>query len=50
MTNKYNYEVMFDDKSIDVSKEVSLVWSIANSLCGAQVGVKTSWLQIPCRS
>ena len=35
MTNKYNYEVMFDDKSIDVSKEVSLVWSIANSLRGA---------------
>lgn len=22
MTNKYDYEVMFDDQSIDVSKEV----------------------------
>ena len=35
MRDKYFYEVMFDDTSIDVSKEVGLVWSIANSLRGA---------------
>ena len=40
MTDKYNYKVMFDDKSIDVSKEVSLVWSIANSLRGAYTSDK----------
>lgn len=32
MRDKYFYEIMFDDTSIDVSKEVGLVWSIANSL------------------
>lgn len=26
MRDKYFYEVMFDDTSIDVSKEVGLVW------------------------
>ena len=31
MRDKYFYEVMFDDTSIDVSKEVGLVWSIAVS-------------------
>ncbi len=35
MRDKYFYEVMFDDTSIDVSQEVGLVWSIANSLRGA---------------
>lgn len=35
MRDKYFYEVMFDDTSIDVSKEVELVWSVANSLRGA---------------
>ena len=47
MTNKYNYEVMFDDKSIDVSKEVSLVWSIANSLRGAYTSDKYKDVIIP---
>lgn len=28
MRDKYFYEVMFDDTSIDVSKEVGLVWSM----------------------
>jgi len=40
MVEKYNYEVMFDDTSIDVSKEVGLVWSIANSLRGAYTSDK----------
>ncbi len=31
MTNKYNYEVMFDDKSIGVSKEVSLQYFLTNN-------------------
>ena len=39
MRDKYFYEVMFDDTSIDVSKEVGLVWSIANSLRGAGLSV-----------
>ena len=47
MTEKYNYEVMFDDKSIDVSKEVSLVWSIANSLRGAYTSDKYKDVIIP---
>ena len=28
MAKIYNYDVMFDDTSIDVSKEVALVWSM----------------------
>lgn len=40
MKEKYFYEVMFDDTSIDVSKEVGLVWSIANSLRGAYTSDK----------
>lgn len=40
MKDKYFYEVMFDDTSIDVSKEVGLVWSIANSLRGAYTSDK----------
>ena len=40
MRDKYFYEVMFDDTSIDVSKEVGLVWSIANSLRGAYTSDK----------
>lgn len=40
MAKTYNYEVMFDDASIDVSKEVALVWSIANSLRGAYTSDK----------
>lgn len=40
MTDKYFYEVMFDDTSIDVSKEVGLVWSITNSLRGAYTSDK----------
>lgn len=47
MTDKYNYKVMFDDKSIDVSKEVSLVWSIANSLRGAYTSDKYKDVIIP---
>ena len=47
MTDKHNYEVMFDDKSIDVSKEVSLVWSIANSLRGAYTSDKYKDVIIP---
>jgi type I restriction enzyme M protein len=38
---------MFDDKSIDVSKEVSLVWSIANSLRGAYTSDKYKDVIIP---
>ena len=40
MREKYFYEVMFDDTSIDVNKEVGLVWSIANSLRGAYTSDK----------
>ena len=40
MRDKDFYEVMFDDTSIDVSKEVGLVWSIANSLRGAYTSDK----------
>lgn len=40
MAKLYNYDVMFDDTSIDVSKEVALVWSIANSLRGAYTSDK----------
>ena len=47
MNKQYNYEVMFDDKSIDVSKEVSLVWSIANSLRGAYTSDKYKDVIIP---
>lgn len=32
MAKIYNYDVMFDDTSIDVSKEVALVWSITYSI------------------
>lgn len=47
MAKSYNYEVMFDDTSIDVSKEVSLVWSIANSLRGAYTSDKYKEVIIP---
>ena len=47
MAKKYNYEVMFDDTSIDVSKEVGLVWSIANSLRGAYTSDKYKDVIIP---
>lgn len=47
MAEKYNYEVMFDDSSIDVSKEVGLVWSIANSLRGAYTSDKYKEVIIP---
>ena len=47
MVDKYNYEVMFDDTSIDVSKEVGLVWSIANSLRGAYTSDKYKDVIIP---
>ena len=47
MRDKYFYEVMFDDKSIDVSKEVGLVWSIANSLRGAYTSDKYKDVIIP---
>lgn len=47
MNMKYNYEVMFDDTSIDVSKEVGLVWSIANSLRGAYTSDKYKDVIIP---
>ena len=42
MAKLYNYDVMFDDTSIDVSKEVALVWSIANSLRRMTMGMMTS--------
>ena len=32
MAKIYNYDVMFDDTSIDVSKEVALVWSMQKRL------------------
>ncbi len=47
MAKTYNYEVMFDDASIDVSKEVALVWSIANSLRGAYTSDKYKDVIIP---
>jgi len=47
MAKKYNYEVMFDDTSIDVSQEVGLVWSIANSLRGAYTSDKYKDVIIP---
>ena len=47
MKEKYFYEVMFDDTSIDVSKEVGLVWSIANSLRGAYTSDKYKDVIIP---
>lgn len=47
MPKIYNYDVMFDDTSIDVSREVSLVWSIANSLRGAYTSDKYKDVIIP---
>ena len=47
MSKIYNYDVMFDDTSIDVSKEVALVWSIANSLRGAYTSDKYKEVIIP---
>ena len=47
MRDKYFYEVMFDDTSIDVSKEEGLVWSIANSLRGAYTSDKYKDVIIP---
>lgn len=47
MTTAYNYDVMFDDTSIDVSNEVNLVWSIANSLRGAYTSDKYKDVIIP---
>ncbi|MBR5310541.1 MAG: SAM-dependent DNA methyltransferase [Oscillospiraceae bacterium] len=47
MAKIYNYDVMFDDTSIDVSKEVSLVWSVANSLRGAYTADKYKDVIIP---
>lgn len=47
MARTYNYDVMFDDTSIDVSKEVGLVWSIANSLRGAYTSDKYKDVIIP---
>ena len=47
MAKLYNYDVMFDDTSIDVSKEVGLVWSIANSLRGAYTSDKYKDVIIP---
>lgn len=47
MAKLYNYDVMFDDNSIDVSKEVALVWSIANSLRGAYTSNKYKEVIIP---
>jgi len=39
--------VMYDDKSIDVSKEVAFVWSIANSLRGPYKSDKYKDVIIP---
>ena len=47
MAKNYNYNVMLDDNSIDVSKEVGLVWSIANSLRGAYTSDKYKEVIIP---
>lgn len=42
-----HYDVILDDKPIDVSKEVALVWSIANSLRGAYTSDKYKEVIIP---
>lgn len=42
-----NYEVMLDDTSINVSKEVDMVWSIANSLRGPYTSDKYRDVVIP---
>ncbi len=47
MSKINNYDVMFDDTSIDVSREVGLVWSIANSLRGAYTSDKYKDVIIP---
>ena len=47
MAKNYNYNVMLDDNPIDVSKEVGLVWSIANSLRGAYTSDKYKEVIIP---
>lgn len=44
---QYNYEIIFDDSSIDVSREVALVWSIANTLRGAYTSDKYKDVIIP---
>jgi type I restriction enzyme M protein len=44
---QYNYEVISDDNSMDVSKEVALVLSIANSLRGAYTSDKYKDVIIP---
>ena len=40
-------KVMYDDRSIDVSKEVALVWSIANNLRGPYKSDKYKDVIIP---
>ena len=47
MTNKKFTQVMFDDTSIDVSKEVALVFSIANTLRGTYKSDKYKDVIIP---
>lgn len=47
MAKNYNYNTMLDDNPIDVSKEVGLVWSIANSLRGAYTSDKYKDVIIP---
>jgi Type I restriction-modification system methyltransferase subunit len=47
MAEKRKYEIMLDDSSIDVSKEVGMVWSIANSLRGTYTSDKYKDVIIP---
>lgn len=47
MAKNYNLNIILDDNSIDVSKEVGLVWSIANSLRGAYTSDKYKDVIIP---
>ena len=47
--NKY-VDVILDNKTVDVTKEVGLVWSIANSLRGAYTSDKYKDVIIPISS
>lgn len=44
---QYNYDVIFDDTSIDIKKETDLVWSIANTLRGPYTPDKYKDVIIP---
>lgn len=44
---KSNYNIFTEDERIDVSKEIALVWSVANSLRGAYKSDKYKDVIIP---